>query len=243
MRRWSILLLALSIPSARTAHAQTDRLARGSHSYITTGTGMGADMPPWESQMTVRDTAIDGRPAVRLHYGSRLNGNQWRFNTWSAFTSLPDSDFETLYQGNSRAGERECRVRVADKTIAAVGASTSVRSGPFDIPAVPEMMVAHVVSGLPLANDMKLQLRVFRCEDASYSDPIRMWQLNATVSSATHKRSATSAAEPVWIVAGDATYAYRAVIAKSDAMVLRFEVPQGTEGSMVMEYRNTRPVQ
>jgi hypothetical protein len=46
--------------------------------------------------------------------------------------------------------------------------------------------------------------------------------------------------EPVWIVTGDANMPYRATIAKSDRMVLRYELPQGAMGSMVSEYRGTR---
>lgn len=237
-RRFSFTLLFIST-LATSAAAQTPGIVRGAHSYHVYGTGEGAVMEPWIVQVTVRDTVVANKPAIALHVGSRLVGDQWRFNWWTLVTDTPPRASHTRYAGRSRMNEQACETKVSDNMIDVVTAGAPVRAGPFDAPIVHEYAVAHIVSGMQLEENKTLRLRVYRCEDAQASEAVRTWDLQAVVKSGEYARTSGAAPEPVWVVTGAAGYPYKVTIAKSDGMVLRFEVPQGPD-SMVAEYRTSR---
>jgi hypothetical protein len=240
-RRW--LWLVLSFVSVQSAAAQEDRLIpRGAHSFHVYGTGEGSDMPPWVSQISVRDTTIANQNAVVIAAGSRLDGGTWRFTTRTTFSGLPPAEMHVVSAGRSRAGDHGCEARVRNGWIevATSPPNAPVKAGPFEIPILPEIAAAYIIAAMPLRNDMKIVARMFRCEDAHASDPIRSWDVHAVVATGMHARVPGATPEPVWIVTGDANMPYRATIAKSDRMVLRYELPQGAMGSMVSEYRGTR---
>jgi hypothetical protein len=238
-RRLSFILLLIITPALQLS-AQTTKIARGAHTYEVRGTGQGAIMEPWLVQVTVRDTLIGNKPSVLMHVGSRLAGDAWRFNWWMTFNDVPPQEMHTRYAGRSRMAESSCNSRTADKMIEVLDHGSSLRVGPFDAPIVAEHAVSHVLSGMQLEENRKLELRVYRCEDAHASEPVRTWNLQAVVTTGEHVRTAAAPLEKVWIVKGDANYPYIAMIAQSDRMVLRFEIPQGSD-SMVGEYRGTRP--
>src|SRR5687768_5683916 len=131
-RRW--LSLVLVFISAAPAFAQ-ERLPipRGAHSFHVYGTGLGADMPPWVSQITVRDTSLAHENAVVIAFGSRLDGDGWRFRTRTSFTGLPPTELHVISSGRGRAGDQECDARVRNGMIELMTSPTAaaVKSGPF----------------------------------------------------------------------------------------------------------------
>jgi hypothetical protein len=227
------------LPAFFILTAQQPPVPRGAHAYHVHGTGMGADMPPWVSQTTVRDTLIGGAPHVLLHHGSRLDGDAWRFNTWLTFNVASPDALEMRYEGNSRAGAHTCEARVRNGVIE-VATSPVSKLGPFDTLVLPDAAAPWILATMQWREGMQVRLRLFRCEDSEGAEPVRMTRVNATVTSGEYARAPGGVAEAVWIVQGDANEPFSATIAKSDRMVLRWELPQGSFGTMVSEYRGTR---
>ena len=59
------------------------------------------------------------------------------------------------------------------------------------------------------------------------------FDFTGTVTSDTMKRAGAAAAEPVWVVTGSQAYPYTTWIAKTDRVILKTVIPQGTDGQMV----------
>jgi hypothetical protein len=85
MRYVAIVTLALCLLGAHTGAQATGQPS--TRSYGVRGWFQGEEMLPWESELTVKDTAVDGGTAVHVHYRSRFVEGRWLFDDVAVWTA------------------------------------------------------------------------------------------------------------------------------------------------------------
>ncbi len=233
---WCILpVLALVLTPGMT-HAQHPELPRGIHTYQVNGYYDGGAMEPWVAQQIVRDTTIGGKPWLALTYQSRLGRDGWIYS----YTALVSGqDVISRWVSTGRMPSTCDAVRDQDRIAADMASHGKATSAALQHDAIPDFALAWLLAARPLADHDSITLHTYRCSPGAPTQ-VLVNTLNAVVSSGMLARLPGTAPEPVWIVRGDHSFPYHAQIAKSDRMVLKVTLPQGTAGEMVDVYTSSR---
>jgi hypothetical protein len=229
-----IMIVAALLVVARAGHAQDSKPPRGIHNYQVQGFYEGEAMEPWVAQTTVRDTTVSKAAALSITYHTRLGPSGWVYG-YSAIIPASGAQVFSKWISNGRMPSTCTAVRTSDRIVADMEALGKATSRPLQHLAVPDFALATVLAARSLSHRDSIVLHVFRCSPGA-DHPIVVHDLNATVSTGTHARSAGAQPEAVWLINGDASFPYKAIIAKSDGQVLKVTMPQGSVGEMIEVY-------
>ena len=238
--RW-IAVVGMMVAGSHWVSAQTPprSMPVGHHEFAVRGFYQGQEMDPWTAEYSVADTAFGSEPGVRAVYESRQSNAGWLYSYSAAWSRVsPIVHAEWLMRGQSQGScnavvePGEITAKLGDGTVAAAVRVTGY--------AVPDFAIGAYLAARALSVGDTITLTMFRCKPLSGTAAIESWPVVATVRSGEEARGGIGQPEPVWIIEGDRSYNFVAVIGKSDRMLLRNVTPQGSVGYSTDTYVRTR---
>jgi hypothetical protein len=200
---------------------------KGTHRYIVEGVFEGQAMEPWEAAVTLRDTSMNGRPALFTRYQSRRTAASYRFD-YSALWIIDSGAGRSEWIGNGRAGPQTCNVEFS---------RSQVNGQPVSAPAIPEFAIGPALAALPLQAGDTVRFTLFRCDTGG----IRTFDFIASVTNVEQPASALRPKEKAFKVTGGSDYPAEVLIAHSDRQILRVLRPQGIVGISIESYAGSNP--
>ena len=209
---------------------------------MVSGTFDGMAMEPWEAELSVIDTLVNGRTATRALYLSRRVDGGWRFAYSALWTTGGAPGVVRMHLvNNGRREQSTCALEVRDGT--ARGTTSLVDSLtplPVSGVAVPGYALGAFLAGTALTDGATIPLTILSCLPHRGAGAIERVRFTGTVASDTATRTGAAAAEPVWVITGDSAFAAKVSIAKSDRTILALQLPQGTVGVSTDTFVGTR---
>jgi hypothetical protein len=236
-----LAVAALILAGSRTLSSQTPprSMPVGDHEFVVRGFYQGQEMDSWASEFSVKDTTFGSEPGVRAAYRSRQSDTGWLYSYSAAWSRVsPVMRTEWVMRGQSRGS---CTVVLEHGELTAkLGDGTVPIAVRVMDNAVPDFAIGAYLAGRAFAAGDTVTLTMFRCRPQSGAAAIESWPVVASVRTGEEARGGIGQPEPVWIVEGDNSYNFVAVIAKSDRMLLRSVTPQGSVGYSTDRYVRTR---
>jgi hypothetical protein len=237
--RLGLAVLFLAGSHALSSQAAPHTMPAGRHEYVVRGFFQGDEMEPWASELSVADTTIGGERGVRALYRSRQTDAGWLYTfsaAWSRQSPVVRAEWINGGQMPGRCSvameHGELTGRLDDGTVPA-----PVRVADY---AVTDFAIGAYLAARPLAARDTIRLTMFRCLPVRGVDAIESQPIVSVVRDGEESRGGMGQPEPVWIVEGDKTYPFVAVIAKRDRLLLRSVTPQGSVGYSTESYVRTR---
>jgi hypothetical protein len=231
-----VLTLAVA-PLSSQLH--TPSIPAGRHEYHVRGFFEGMEMEPWESELSVVDTILGAEAALRAQYKSRRSKVDYLFvysSTWSRVSPALKAEWVNMGRETNSCSvmlERgELTGKLGDGTV-----PTAVRVQGV---AVPDFAIGAYLASRPLTAGDTARFTMFRCLPRDGRSAIQSQSVTGVVRDGAEARAGAAGPEPVWIVSGDASYPFVAVIAKKDRMLLRSVTLQGSVGYSTDGYARTR---
>ena len=238
MSRSTGLALAALLAGSAELIAQAQPPAthpRGTFSYNVTGLYQGEAMVPWESEISVADSAADGARLHVVDYRSRRGGDGFLYE-YRLILTPATGEFVVQHSNRGRApGKYELAVRNGriSGPITSDG-TTRTLDAAVGMPALPTFALGSVLASRPLASGDTIRLSAMPL--AAGVGLERVKPFTGVVRSDSLARYLEKSPEPVWVVKGDAAYPAEFWIAKKDRMLLKAVIPQGSDGVMIEEY-------
>jgi hypothetical protein len=234
MRHVVIATLALCVLGADTEAQATERPS--TRSYGVRAWFQGEEMLPWESELTVTDTAVDGGAAVHVHYRSRFVEGRWLFDDVAVWTA--NGSWTAKSVGKGRRGDSSCDlVANAGRVTGSTHVTKELTPRITTERTIPSFAFAAWLSRQELRGGDTVRVTVIRCVPQNGTDAIEAMPFVGTVSAVNWSRAPGAAAEDAWQVEPASDYGGGAIIAKRDRSILRFTTPQGTVGYSIDSIR------
>lgn len=227
--RYLYLLLAALLPGVVSAQGSLLKPPSGTQEYGVRGFYDGGEMEPWTSSLTVSDSTIGERAAVRAVYSSRFENGQYQF-VHSASWLRADARQMQMKWNNGGHSVSSCSLSVENARLTGnVSSIGTIAPIVLSQTAVPDFALGAYFATLQLQDGDSLRITVVRCLPDVEGNPVQTLDITFKVRKATESRGDLKA-QSAWLLEGSGSYPFKTWISTEDRMVLKMFTPQGSVG-------------